>query len=90
MARYVDPGLRIVVWHDAAGGYDNGHESHVVFYRNRSTATKVMQRLAKRGWKMAEFADQHTAEMYFSLPHHERTEGRKVALPKRKREAVAA
>ena len=57
MARYVDPGLRIVVWHDAAGGYDNGHELHVVFYRNRSTATKVMQRLAKRGWKMAEFAD---------------------------------
>ena len=70
------------MWHDAAGGYDNGHELHVVFYRNRSTATKVMQRLAKRGWKMA--------EMYFSLPHHERTEGRKVALPKRKREAVAA
>ena len=91
MARYVDPGCRIVCWHDeTVGGYDHGHESHVVFFRTRDAAKKFMARRAKQGWKWADFVDQHTAEMYFGLPHHARTEGRKVALPKRKREVVAA
>ena len=83
-----DPGLRYIAWRDYRNGYDRGHERHVVFFRRRTDVRYYAD--SHPGILWSEFRDQREAERHFGLEHRpSRVSGRRVALPKRKREQVS-